>query len=93
MDGQVRRYFLGLVSFGVVAVWFADGGLAAVLSLLACAVTVYAPRLLARRGIGRPNRRRPEPQRRPVRTRPLGHEPAPSLPIVPDEPSLIIELG
>lgn len=91
VDGQVRRYVLGLVSFGFVAVWAAAGILPAALSLLACAVTVAAPRLLG--GRATPRSGHDQRQRRLARTRPLRDEVAPSLPMVPDEPSLIVELG
>lgn len=94
MDGQVWRYFLGLVSFGFVAVWAAARMLPAALALLACAVTVGAPRLLRRRTATRSHRSgHATRQRRPTRTRPLRDEVAPTLPMVPDEPSLIVELG
>ena len=84
MDG---RYFLGLVCFGAVAVSATAGLLPALLSLFACAVGVFAPRLLATQRTERP------PRQRPMRTRPLDNEARESLPMVPDEPSLIIELG
>jgi hypothetical protein len=45
--------------------------------------------LLAKRRQVRPRAARP----RPVRTRPLREELPESLPLVPDEPSLIIEFG
>jgi hypothetical protein len=90
----MRRYFLGLVSFAFVAVWAAAGMLPAALSLLACVLTVSAPRLLGRRTAIRSHRSVHERrQRHPVRTRPLRNEVAPTLPMVPDEPSLIVELG
>jgi hypothetical protein len=90
----MRRYFLGLVSFGFVAVWASAGMLPAALSLLACAVTVAAPRLLGRSATTRSHRSGHDtPKRRPTRTRPLRDGVAPTLPMVPDEPSLIVELG
>lgn len=93
MDGQMRRYFLGLVSFGFVAVWASAGMVPAALSLLACSVTVAAPRLLSRRATTRSHRSVLETPKRPTRTRPLRDGVAPTLPMVPDEPSLIVELG
>jgi hypothetical protein len=94
VDGQVRRYFLGLVSFGFVAVWATAGMVPAGLSLLACVLTVGAPRLVGRRTSIRSHRLVHERrQRHPVRTRPLRDEVEPTLPMVPDEPSLILELG
>jgi hypothetical protein len=89
VHGQARRYFLGLLSFGVVAVWATSGLVTVVLALLACAVVVHGSRLLPERKTRlRDPRRRP----RPVSTRPLRDE-TPRLPLVPDEPSLIVELG
>jgi hypothetical protein len=87
---QARRYFLGLLSFGVVAVWATAGLITVIAALLACAVAVFGSRLLSERGTRPPQgaRRRP----RPVDTRPLRDE-ADSVPLVPDEPSLIVELG
>jgi hypothetical protein len=35
VHGQARRYFLGLLSFGVVAVWATSGLVTVVLALLA----------------------------------------------------------
>jgi hypothetical protein len=84
LDG---RYFLGLVCFGAVAVSATAGLLPALLSLFACAVGVFAPHLLTNQRTERP------PRRRPLGTRPLHDEAQESLPMVPDEPSLIIELG
>jgi hypothetical protein len=87
---QARRYFLGLLSFGVVAVWATAGLVTVVLALVACAVVLFGSRLHSERG----NRRRHAAGRpkRPVGTRPLRDEVG-SLPLVPDDPSLIVELG
>ena len=87
---QARRYFLGLLSFGVVAAWATSGLITVVLALLACTVVVHGSRLLSERKMTRSGagERRP----RPVSARPLRDE-ANSLPLVPDEPSLIVELG
>ena len=83
MEGQLRRYFLGLVAFGFVVSWQAAGIVTAALGAATCAAVVAGPRLL---------RRKPKTRRqRPVRTRPLRTES--DLPLVPDEPSLIVELG
>ena len=81
MEGQLRRYFLGLVAFGFVVSWEAAGIVTAILGVAACAGVVAGPRLVKRK----PRRQRP------VRTRPLRTEQG--LPLVPDEPSLIVELG
>jgi hypothetical protein len=86
---QTRRYFLGLLSFGAVALWATAGLVAVVLALLACAVAVVGSRLLSERGTrGRQSAGR---RARPAGSRPLREED--SVRLVPDEPSLIIELG
>lgn len=86
MDSQLRRYFIALVGFGFVACWSAAGLLAALLAAVTCVAIVAAPQL-SRRG------RRPQRRSRPVRSRPLREEAPESLPLVPDEPSLITEFG
>jgi hypothetical protein len=82
VEGQVRRYFVGIVAFGFVVVWATAGITTALLAVTACALIVAGPKLLAR---GAP---KPKSRPRPVRTRPLHEE----LPLVPDDPSLIVEL-
>lgn len=89
VEMQLRRYFAGLVAFGSVVCWATDGLLTAVLATGACIAIVNAPTLLANRRRARPRAQRP----RPVRARPLRDEEPGSLPMVPDEPSLIIEFG
>jgi hypothetical protein len=89
VEMQLRRYFAGLVGFGFVVCWATGGLLTAVLATGACVVVVNAPGLLAKRRKARPRAVRP----RHVRARPLGEEIPESLPLVPDEPSLIIEFG
>jgi hypothetical protein len=86
MDSQLRRYFIGLVGFGFVACWSAAGFLTALLAAATCVAIVVAPQLSHRE---RRSQRRP----RPIRARPLRDEDPGSLPMVPDEPSLIIEFG
>lgn len=86
MDSQLRRYFIGLLAFGFVACWSAAGFLTAFLAAATCLAIVAAPQLSQR---GRRSQRRP----RPIRARPLRDEEPSSLPMVPDEPSLIIEFG
>jgi hypothetical protein len=90
VHGQARRYFLGLLSFGVVAVWAASGLVTVALALLACTVVVHGLRLFSERKTTRS--RDPGRRPRPVSTRPLRDETT-HLPLVPDEPSLIVELG
>ena len=84
MNTQLQRYFVGLVGFGFVVAWSAAGVVTALLAVAACAALVAGPQLLRRQ------RRAARP--RPVRARPLREE-AESLPLVPDEPSLILEFG
>jgi hypothetical protein len=89
MENQLRRYFAGLVGFGFVVCWTTGGLLMAVLATGTCIAVVNAPALLAKRRPASPRAQRP----RPIRTRPLRDEMPESLPLVPDEPSLIIEFG
>lgn len=90
MEHQIRSYFFGLVAFAFVACWATVGVATSLLALVACAAVIAGPRF------ARSRRRQRSP--RPVRTRPLhaqtGSGPTDSgLPLVPDEPSLIVELG
>jgi hypothetical protein len=84
VERQLQRYFVGAVAFGFVVSWATLGAVTAVLAVVACAALVAGPQQIQRR-------RRPV-RSRPVRTRPLGEE-AERLPLVPDEPSLILEFG
>ena len=86
---QLRRYFAGLVAFGFVVCWATTGLSTAALATGACVALVNAPALLAKRRKARARAVRP----RPVRAKPLREELPESLPLVPDEPSLIIEFG
>lgn len=90
MEQQLRRYFIGVISFGFIVTWMAVGIVTAFLGLLcAFATTTVVPALLdTRRAHQRTKHRRVAPPRaRSVTTRPLDAE---ELPLVPDEPSLII---
>ena len=89
VEMQLRRYFAGLIGFGFVVCWATNGLLTAVLAIGACVTIVNAPAVLAKRHRARPRAQRP----RPIRARPLNEEMPESLPLVPDEPSLIIEFG
>lgn len=92
MDGQLRRYFIGIIGFGFVACWSATGFLTATLALAACVGLVLAPgRVLRPSRVQRRAHRRPRATRA-VRARPLREEGDRPLPLVPDEPSLIFEL-
>ena len=84
VDRQLHRYFLGLVGFAFVVTWATLGLVTALLAVVACTALVAGPQQLQRR-------RRPA-RPRPIRARPLPDE-AESLPLVPDEPSLILEFG
>lgn len=82
---EVRRYFIGLTGFAFVLCW-ATAGLPAALGALAlCTAIVVSPRFTARR---RTSRRPP----RPVRSRTLAEEAPNPHSLVPDDPSLVIEL-
>jgi hypothetical protein len=86
-EGQVRRYFIGLVGFAFVACWAAAGLTIALAALTACTVVVLAPELRRKAT----TTRRATPRPRAVRVRELSEEEPEELPLVPDEPSLIIE--
>jgi hypothetical protein len=94
VERQLRRYFIGLISFGFVVTSIAVGVLAAFLGVLAVlATSLVIPALFDTRRV----RRRPSQRRvgnvartRAVTARPLGEDAAEELPLVPDEPSLII---
>jgi hypothetical protein len=96
VERQLRRYFVGVITFGFVVTWIGVGALAAFLGLLAASASMLLPGILeARRARRRPVRRRAADGRpsRSVTTRPLADEPAEELPLVPDEPSLIIGIS
>jgi hypothetical protein len=86
-EGQVRRYFIGLIGFAFVACWAAVGPTVAISALTACMVVVLAPDLRRKAA----TTRRPAPRPRAVRVRELSEEEPDELPLVPDEPSLIVE--
>ena len=94
VERQLRRYFIGLISFGFVVTVIAVGVLAAFLGVLAVlATSLVVPALLDTRRVGRrPAQRRVATgaRTRAVTARPLGGDAAEELPLVPDEPSLII---
>jgi hypothetical protein len=88
MEQQVRRYVFGAAGAGFVLVWTTLGSTTAILALVAALVATNSQRLI---GIAQYRRQRPLPSRqRPVlRARPLREE-GDELPLVPDDPSLII---
>ncbi len=88
MEQQVRRYVLGAAGAGFVLVWTTLGSTTAILAVVAALVATNSQRLI---GVATSRRQRPLPSRqRPVlRARPLREE-VDELPLVPDDPSLII---
>jgi hypothetical protein len=89
MEQQVRRYVFGATAAGFVLIWMTLGLKPAALSAAAALVAANHQRLTA---LTR-SRRRPQPrprQRAAIRAQALGDEDSPRLPMVPDEPSLII---
>lgn len=86
MEEQMRWRFYGLVGFGMVAMWSTVGLERAALAALVCVAVVNVPRAVVAM------RSKPQPRRRVApRTRPLRDEGS-YRDIVPDEPSLIVEL-
>jgi hypothetical protein len=94
VERQLRRYFVGIISFGFIVTWIAVGALAAFVGVIGAVTTsIVLPALLdARRTRPVPPRRHTRHERptRSVATRPITDEAADELPLVPDEPSLII---
>jgi hypothetical protein len=94
VEQQLRRYFIGIVTFGFIVTWIAIGTVAAFLALLGTVVAVKAvPALLdSRRRQRRDSRVRAQARARPrtVTARTVFDEDRDELPLVPDEPSLII---
>jgi hypothetical protein len=88
MEQQVRRYVFGAAGAGFVLIWTTLGSTTAVLAIVGALVATNSHRLI---GIAHYRRQRPLPsrQRPAMRARPLREE-GDELPLVPDEPSLII---
>lgn len=88
MEQQVRRYALGIAGAGFVVVWTTLGFTTAALALAGALLASNLQRLreITHR---RPRNAGPMRQRQAVRARPLRAE-AEELPLVPDDPSLII---
>jgi hypothetical protein len=84
VEQQVRSYLYGIVGFAFVVSWATLGATTAVLAALACVAGLNVHRLGS---IGR--RSRDVPPRRAIRARPLRDEDEP-LPLVPEDPSLIL---
>ena len=85
MNADVRRYLVGLIGFAFVTCWATAGLPIAIAALALCVAIVSGPNLAARR------RRRHRP--RPVRARPISDVSPSAHQLVPDDPSLVIELG
>jgi hypothetical protein len=85
VEQQVRSYLYGVVGFAFVITWATLGATTAILAALACVAGLNANRLAS---IGRPSHDvRPRPA---IRARPLPDEDNERLPLVPDDPSLIL---
>jgi hypothetical protein len=93
VEQQLRRYFVGMISFGFVVTWVAVGALAAFLGVTAAAATSMVPALLDARRARRRAAHRRAGRPRVVTSRPLADEGPEELPLVPDEPSLIIDVA
>lgn len=84
MVEEVRRYFIGLTGFAFVVCWATLGLLVALGALATCLVIVLGPEVSTRRRRARPPRT--------VRARPLAEERSPEHQLVPDDPSLVLDL-
>jgi hypothetical protein len=83
MEAQVRRYFNGLVGLGFVGTWAAAGLLSAIGGVVLCLALVHGPGLVRQKQKRRPRAERRRPRR----------ETRDETPLVPDEPSLVLEAG
>ncbi len=89
MEQQVQRYVFGAAGAGFVLIWTTLGLRTAILAAVGALIATNYQRLI---GIARGRRQRPARslQRPAMRVRSLREESADALPMVPDEPSLII---
>lgn len=89
MQQHVQRYVVGAAGAGFVLVWTTLGLKTAVLAAAGALVAANWQRLA---GLAQSRRPRPVPhrQRPAIRARPLREEGDDELPLVPDEPSLVI---
>jgi hypothetical protein len=94
VEEQLRRYYIGIINFAFIVTWITVGALAAFLGVLGAVATSVVLPVIAdtRRGRRRPANRRVGTSGRPraVTARTLADETPEELPLVPDEPSLII---
>ena len=88
MERQVHRCFLGSVGFAFVLTWATVGSVVAILAVVGCVAAMSLPRLLAKRERAPVRVRRAAP-----RTRPLRDEADDGMPLVPDDPSLVISVS
>jgi hypothetical protein len=88
MEQQIQRYAFGAAGAGFVLIWTALGLKTAILATIGALVATNCQRLI---GIARGRRQHParSRQRTTMQARPLREE-TEALPLVPDEPSLII---
>jgi hypothetical protein len=82
MEQQVQRYVFGAAGAGFVLIWTTLGLRTAILAAVGALIATNYQRLI---GIARGRRQRPA-----IRVRSLSEESDDALPMVPDEPSLII---
>jgi hypothetical protein len=88
MEQQVQRYVFGAAGAGFVLIWTTLGLRTAILAVVGALVATNCQRLI---GIARGRRQRParSRQRPAMQARSLRDE-SDALPMVPDDPSLII---
>jgi hypothetical protein len=89
MEQHLQRYVLAVGAAGFVIVWATLGWKTAVLAAVCALVAANRQHLV---GVVQNRRRRPLPsrQRTALRARPLREEGDDELPLVPDEPSLVL---
>jgi hypothetical protein len=92
VEGLPHRYFVAIIGFGFVACWSAAGILTALSALATCIGLVVAPSLVSPASRDRRRHARRRHSRGALRARPLAREGDDPLPLVPDEPSLVLEL-
>jgi hypothetical protein len=90
MQQHVHRYVVGAAGAGFVLVWTTLGLKTAVLAAVGALVAANWQRLAGIVQYRRPPRPVPHRQRPAIRARPLREEGDYELPLVPDEPSLVI---
>ena len=89
MEQQLQRYALGAAGAGFVLVWTTLGLMTAIVAAVGACAAMQVDRLPAVAERLRSRRARPA-RRRDLRARTLRDEAVDALPLIPDEPSLII---